>query len=462
MQHPLPVALLQSLQGVAGFNEAAFIEVHSQGRQITSIRFNPEKYAAFQTNNVATEPHLPIQETIPWCPNGRYLSERPSFTFDPLFHAGLYYVQEASSMFLWHVLQQTVGENRALKVLDLSAAPGGKSTLLASYFIDGLLVANDVIKSRANILAENITKWGSPNVMVTNNDPKDFARLPNFFDVVVIDAPCSGSGLFRKDNAAIEEWSEDSVQMCSQRQQRILADAYTCLKQNGVLIYSTCSYSTAEDEEILDWLMDTFNLLPVNCNPQKDWNIIESLSPKNNAYGYRFYPDKIKGEGFFIAAFIKKDGSDFYLPQTNLPTATKQEIAAFEPWVNDSSPLHFFNQKETILALPKRLQQDVAFLQKQLYIKQAGISLGTIKGKDVIPNHALALSNLVNENVGRIAFTKEQAIQYLQRKDIAIDAGSLSKGWQLASYCGIDLGWLKVLPNRINNYYPTEWRILKN
>ena len=196
----LPQSLLQSLAGVPGFDREAFEAVHASGEQVTSIRLNPEK----------TTDHRPqTTDLIPWCPYGRYLSSRPSFTFDPTFHAGAYYVQEASSMFLWHALKESAGTDTKKKVLDLCAAPGGKGTLLASYFTDGLVVANEVIKSRAAILVENITKWGSDQVVVTNNDPFHFQSLPGFFDVMVIDAPCSGSGLFRKDPDAINEWSED-------------------------------------------------------------------------------------------------------------------------------------------------------------------------------------------------------------------------------------------------------------
>ena len=181
--------------------------------------------------------------------------QRPSFTFDPLFHAGTYYVQEASSMFLEQALKQSVDLSQPLRVLDLCAAPGGKSTLLQSLLNkESLLVSNDVIKSRAAILEENIVKWGAANVVVTNNDPAHFARLENYFDAIVIDAPCSGSGLFRRDPEAINEWSENNVQLCSQRQQRIVADVWPALKQNGILIYSTCSYSAEEDEAILDWM----------------------------------------------------------------------------------------------------------------------------------------------------------------------------------------------------------------
>ena len=238
----LPVALLDSLKGVEGFDKDEFIAIHQSGNQVTSIRLNQFKQANSLEKYYSKE--------IPWCKNAFYLNERPSFTLDPVFHAGGYYVQEASSMFLWHILEQLIGnDTNGKKVLDLCAAPGGKSTLLASYFTDGLVVANEVIKSRSAILVENVIKWGLPNIIVTNNDPSHFNKLIGFFDVIVVDAPCSGSGLFRKDPSAIEEWSEDNVLHCSQRQERILADIIPSLKDNGILLYSTCSYSIDEDEK---------------------------------------------------------------------------------------------------------------------------------------------------------------------------------------------------------------------
>jgi 16S rRNA C967 or C1407 C5-methylase (RsmB/RsmF family) len=252
----LPSSLIHSLQSTKGFEETAFINIHQSGEQITSIRINPAKQS-ISTPLDGLQPHPSTTlraASVPWSSLGYYLHQRPSFTLDPLLHAGTYYVQEASSMFLEQAVKQTTDTSQPLMVLDLCAAPGGKSTLLQSVISNqSLLVSNEVIQSRVNILKENIIKWGSGNVIVTNNDPKDFSKLSGLFDVVVIDAPCSGSGLFRRDPEAINEWSEANVQLCSQRQQRIIADAWNCLKEEGVLIYSTCSYSTEEDEAILDW-----------------------------------------------------------------------------------------------------------------------------------------------------------------------------------------------------------------
>jgi 16S rRNA C967 or C1407 C5-methylase (RsmB/RsmF family)/NOL1/NOP2/fmu family ribosome biogenesis protein len=449
----LPSALLTSLQGIKGFNQAAFEAIHTSGEQVTSIRINPLKIVDGQWSKVDSKP-------ISWCPYGYYLPERPFFTFDPTFHAGAYYVQEASSMFLWQILTQAIGTNtNGLKVLDLCAAPGGKSTLLASYFKDGLVVSNDVIKSRANILVENITKWGYDNVVVTNNDPSHFKMLENYFDVIVIDAPCSGSGLFRRDNDAINEWSENNVALCSQRQQRILADVLPALKQGGLLIYSTCSYSKQEDEDIVDWLIEEQQLSTVNCQPSTNEGIIETQSDKHQGFGYRFYPYLTKGEGFFAAAFTKNNGGLFgnYKEQT-LAKPSKQEEQMVVDFIGQKSDYSFFKQAEAIRLLPTKWWLDLQILAKCLYIKKAGIEIGTIKGKDVIPHHELAVSILDLPQINTVELTEEEALQYLRRKDLTVQT---TKGWCAPTHCGLRLGWMKVLPNRINNYYPQEWRILK-
>jgi 16S rRNA C967 or C1407 C5-methylase (RsmB/RsmF family)/NOL1/NOP2/fmu family ribosome biogenesis protein len=449
----LPSALLTSLHGIKGFNETTFIDIHASGEQVTSIRLNPLKNNNCQLSTINRQP-------IDWCPYGYYLPKRPSFTLDPTFHAGAYYVQEASSMFLWHILKQTIGtKTQGLKVLDLCAAPGGKSTLLASYFTDGLVVSNDVIKSRATILVENITKWGYDNVVVTNNDPSHFKVLENYFDVIVIDAPCSGSGLFRKDNNAINEWSEGNVALCSQRQQRIAADVLPALKQGGLLIYSTCSYSKQEDEDILDWLIEEQDLSTVNCQPSTDFGIVETQSDKYKAFGYRFYPYLTKGEGFFVGVFTKKNGSLVGIYKQQLlvkPSKTETDLVVNFVGVRNTDSL--FKQHEDIRLLPTQWWQDLQILAKHLYIKKAGIAIGTVKGKDIIPHHELAVSIIPLPTIQNIALTETEALQYLRRKELVVNA---DKGWTAVTFCALRLGWIKVLPNRINNYYPQEWRILK-
>lgn len=449
----VPVKLIKSLTNIKGFNKEAFEQVHASGEQVTSVRFNPFKLSTeFQISN--------FKSKIPWSKNGVYLSERPSFTFDPLFHAGTYYVQEASSMFVEQAIKQTADLSKQINVLDLCAAPGGKSTLLQSLISnESLLVSNEVIKARASVLVENITKWGAANVVVSNNDPKDFARLENFFDVMVVDAPCSGSGLFRKDPEAINEWSENNVQLCSQRQQRILADVFPALKKDGILIYSTCSYSAEEDEGILDWMTSELNVESIQLKIEEEWNIDETVS-QNGAYGYRFWPHKVKGEGFFIAVVKKKEGEDGFNGKVKKSTAeklSKAEDEIIHQWTKADANVQLVKHKDDILALPPALHEQLAVLQSALYIQKAGINLGQFAKKDLIPSHEFALSLLPAPHIPFIEVNEADAIRYLRKEEIAIETAV--KGWALIQYKQHNLGWIKTLQNRANNYYPKEWRI---
>jgi 16S rRNA C967 or C1407 C5-methylase (RsmB/RsmF family)/NOL1/NOP2/fmu family ribosome biogenesis protein len=461
----LPPELIRSLRNIESFNEETFKAVHQSGGQITSIRLNPEKIFNIQYSIVNAQ-----LEKIPWSSNGFYLSERPSFTLDPLFHAGAYYVQEASSMFLEEALKQTVDLAKPLKVLDLCASPGGKSTLIQSVIsASSLLVSNEVIKARVNVLAENMTKWGGANVIVTNNDPSDFQRLPGYFDVIVVDAPCSGSGLFRKDPAAIDEWSENNVLHCAQRQQRILEDIMPALKDGGILIYSTCSYSEEEDEAIADWLIQQFAVSNLQLTVHDDWGIVETVSEKENAYGYRFYPDKVKGEGFFIAAFkkilsVNRTGYEFnspkpgQKPKKKTAIFTAKEIDILKSYLNHADEFFFIKQNEEVIAMPLHLENELPVIQSALYLKKAGVKMGTLIRNELIPGHELAVSNIINHSIPRQDIEKETALQFLRRE--ALEISCEKKGWLLLTYMQLPLGWIKVIASRINNYYPASWRIL--
>jgi 16S rRNA C967 or C1407 C5-methylase (RsmB/RsmF family)/NOL1/NOP2/fmu family ribosome biogenesis protein len=452
----LPFQLLESLNNVKGFEKEAFENIHTSGEQITSIRINPSKENTQLTN-------IPINQLtkIPWTDVGYYLPSRPSFTFDPLFHAGTYYVQEASSMFLEQALKQTVDLSKQIKVLDLCAAPGGKSTHIQSLISkDSLLVSNEVIRSRANVLKDNIIKWGCENVMVTNNDPKYFSKLENYFDVIVVDAPCSGSGLFRRDPEAINEWSENNVQLCSQRQQRILADVWPALKENGILIYSTCSYSKEEDEEIMDWMISQLSAVSCKLSADSLWGIT-SVQSDNGGYGYRFWPDQIKGEGFFLACFKKNDGEndDTFRYRKKPEAVTKREMEFVERWMNTEGK-EFIRYENTVYAWPEQLVKDFSFLLEQLRVIYSGTLSGELMRDKLVPDHALAMSNLITDKIHRTELNYDQSIQYLQRKDLKME--TKVKGWQLITYQQHPLGWINALLNRINNYYPKEMRILKD
>lgn len=447
-----PPHFLDGLNTEPGFDNTDFVNAHIHQPTPTSIRINPFKPADIKTDS-----------QIPWCNEGFYLNERPSFTFDPLFHAGAYYVQEASSMFIGHILNTIRPDKEdAIKVLDLCAAPGGKTTLLNSALNSSdLLVANEIIKTRVPILSDNLNRWGTTNTIVTNNDPRDFNSIHSFFDVVLVDAPCSGSGMFRKDPAAMNEWSEGNVNLCHQRQERILADIYPALKEDGYLIYSTCSYSHQENEDILDWLCNEFGLESIRIPIDMGWGIVETESPIKKAWGYRFYPGKVKGEGLFAACLRKKESSGGV---SNYKNNGQQKLPAKEmdlvkQYLNNADNFYFFKVNEDWLAINREHKESLNILHRHLYIKKSGVRIGKLAGNDLIPDHELALSLVINKDmVLTTELTKEQAIQYLRRDNI--DIMVTGKGWSLMTYEGLPLGWAKLLPNRINNYYPKEIRIM--
>jgi 16S rRNA C967 or C1407 C5-methylase (RsmB/RsmF family)/NOL1/NOP2/fmu family ribosome biogenesis protein len=472
----LPKELLSSLEGLPGFDAVTFEAVHDSGEQVTSIRINPAKVTAGAIDVLARSspgaiapltPDGAPATPVPWSSLGYYLETRPAFVFDPLFHAGAYYVQEASGMFLEQALRQTSDLTKPLRILDLCAAPGGKSTLLQSLITrDSLLVSNEVIRNRVHILGENIVKWGGLNVVVTANDPRDFARLENYFDVIVVDAPCSGSGLFRREPEAMAGWSPASVQLCSQRQQRILADCWPALRQDGVLIYSTCSYSKQEDEDILDWLTTALDATTIRLRTTPEWNVVETYSA-NGAAGYRFYPDRLKGEGFFIGC-VRKNGGGAWLTPRKTPQAeraNRKELDLLQPWLRSQESLGVFRHQQHLLALPEPLTTELGVLQSALHLKKAGITLGQPSAKEFIPAHDLAMSTLVSMQLQTLDLTRDEALRYLRKDELGASggttAGAANRGWTLVRYTNRNLGWIKVLPNRSNNYYPMEWRILK-
>jgi 16S rRNA C967 or C1407 C5-methylase (RsmB/RsmF family)/NOL1/NOP2/fmu family ribosome biogenesis protein len=424
--------------------------LHAFGESLTSpapvsIRTNPRK------------PYFIDGESVPWSSQGKYLTERPVFTLDPAFHAGAYYVQEASSMFLEQVFTQLKLTGKPLRILDVSAAPGGKSThILSLVHPESLLVANEVIKSRASILAENLIKWGYDNYMVTNNDPKDFGRLPGFFDVVVVDAPCSGEGLFRKDPEAINEWSPQHAEHCAKRQRRILNDVWSSLKTNGFLVYCTCTYNVAENEENIAWLNEHRKLESIHLELKQNWGVEEVNH--GSLVGYRFYPHKVKGEGFFIAVVRKTE--------TQQETLIKLKSTAGHPppkiaeklksWFANNVDLRM--RDNSIYLLRKEQVALMSFLQQHLNPITSGVSVATLKGDRLVPEHALALLVNVNRSVfPTVELSFHEALTYL-RRDSLILAG-YPKGFTLVTHNELPLGWVNILDNRLNNMYPKEWRI---
>ncbi|MDR2823861.1 MAG: RsmB/NOP family class I SAM-dependent RNA methyltransferase [Prevotellaceae bacterium] len=391
-------------------------------------------------------------EQVKWCKSGFYFSSRPQFTLDPMLHAGAYYVQEASSMFLEQIVNQCF--NDAKTVLDLCAAPGGKSTLLLNAMNkDSLLISNELMRNRANILNENITKWGNDNVIVTNNKPSDFKHLTAFFDVILADAPCSGEGMFRKDAQAIAEWSPQNVKMCAARQREICAKIWAALKPEGIFIYSTCTFNRAENEENTQWICENLGAEILKINISDFPEITETDS------GYRFYPHKTKGEGFFISILRKNKNEEniFKVKLRNLKVQNI-DIKRFEQIKLKKNDNIFFAEENCIKSCMFDFYPEFQFFEKNFKTLKSGLTLGEIKGKDFVPSHELAMSKLIDtEQINRIEVDAEIALKFLRKENVFW--GNRPLGYILLTYKNVPLGWIKNLGNRANNLYINEWRV---
>lgn len=418
---------------------------------VSSLRLHPHKTTL-----------VPDLDPVLWADRAYYLPQKPLYTSDPWLHAGAYYVQDASSMIVAHALKQVVDLGQPLRVLDLCGAPGGKTTLLAGELTpDSLLVTNDVIRSRANILMENTQKWGLPHVVVANADPVDYQSLPGFFDVMLVDAPCSGEGLFRKDPAAMDQWSSRHVQLCVERQRRILMDAWEALRPGGILIYATCTYNLAENEENLQWLADRKSTTSLSLTFPDTWGI--EASELNGIHGYRFYPHKVRGEGLFISLLQKGGQADrTALPKKSTANpftkAAKAVRGQLGEWLTE--PLEIYKYEEEYIALPAALAPAVSFLLKRLRVVNWGIPMAEIKQRDRVPLHPLTMSHLFRQEAFHtVALDHAAALQYLSRQPISVEAPT---GWLVPTFKGLPLGFAKKVQNRVNNYYPQHWRIRMN
>lgn len=439
----LPQAFIDRTQTILGSEFDSFCRALEAETPI-SIRLNKSK----SEQNI----HL---EKVPWAQGAYYLPVRPSFTLDPLFHAGLYYVQEAASMFLEQAVNQHI--NNTVRMLDLCAAPGGKSTHLASLLASGsLLVSNEYVRSRAYILAENLQKWGNNNSLVCNNTPAEIGELHSFFDAILVDAPCSGEGMFRKDAGAIDEWSVQNVQTCVARQREILESVWPSLKTDGILIYSTCTYNREENEEQVKWMRDELGaeFLPIQVEPS--WGITQTEA------GNRFYPHKTKGEGFFMAV-LRKTANERQMrikPEKQAVKFTPEQLA-LRKYILKEENYQLAELGEKLVMLPQVIAEPMKLLIKKLRVLHAGIPLGILKGKSFIPDAGLAFSTEINKDVCEIAdLDLITALKFLRTENITLTNKPL--GLVLLHYKSQALGWVKNLGNRCNSLYTDEWRIRMN
>ena len=451
----LPERFVERVLRDLGPDEGAALCRTLEGESPVSVRLNGAKGMP-----------APSGRRIGWSPAGYYLAGRPSFTFDPDFHAGRYYVQEASSQFVGHIVE-SCGGAAGRRVLDLCAAPGGKTTLYASLVgRGGLVVANEINRGRAAVLADNVRKWGTGNVAVTVNDPSQVARLQGWFDVVAVDAPCSGEGMFRKSEEARSEWSEAAVGMCAERQRSILREAWQALRPGGLLLYSTCTFNFTENEEVLRdfaaWAAD--DLAAAECVPvEKEWGVV--CGSEGVFQTFRFYPHRAEGEGFFAAAARKADSGGERVrmpkPQRNpVAWAENRAVQELSRWVVEPASMRFALAGDTYYGYWSAQAEAVRMLAGVLNVICSGVEMGQLFKGVLKPAHALALFPALDRSAVSVAeLSREEALSYLRRGEVP--AERFAEGMNLVTADGVALGFAKRIGRRCNNMYPNSLRILK-
>ncbi len=448
-----PTEFIQQIQATLGDQAPAFFEALQTNPPVSILANKGKSPTAF----------IKSARPVPWCPFGYYLNERPEFIFEPAFHAGAYYVMEASSMMIWQGLDTLFESNKNLRILDLCGAPGGKAMVAANFLGEnGFLVINEVNRSRYQVLKENVAKWGMPNIYTSNYDPSKI-ELEGVFDCVIVDAPCSGEGLFRKTPQAIDAWSQSNVTHCSMRQKRILNEAARMVRPGVYLLYSTCTYNDEENIINTKYITDNQNFTCTRLKLKYNTHEIEH----EDCYGYQCFPHLVEGEGFYLAA-LKKNVDD--QPTTRvknrkksgMPTkASRKAVEQWKPYLRQPEAFEIFMYDTgTYYAVPKNIREEYLQSLHALPHGSPALLLGQIKGTDIVPHHSLALSNFVNGDLPRIELSLEEAISYLRKDTITHTAGETT-GWHLASYEGFSLGWMKQTSRHLKNYFPTNLRVRK-
>jgi len=397
-----------------------------------------------------------LSDHVKWCDTGYYLEERPFFHLDPHWHAGAYYVQEASSMILDAVVQKLSLDDQPKIWLDMCAAPGGKTGILAKNLRPAdVLIANEVVSQRKSVLYENLIKGGYLNTFISGEKSSNFPE--EFADIILIDAPCAGEGMMRKEPEAINQWSERLVYSCSILQREIVRDAVKSLKPGGYLIYSTCSYSPDENIDNVDSFLRNHPLENLDFQFPDDWNITEIK--KGTATGYQLFPHKIRGEGLFIAVLQKKG-----VPKA-LPIFSKKQTRIFEKPEGlfekfIQQPNEYLNEiTHDGFAIINASAESVA-REVRINLPRAELiaNIGEQKGKDFIPSHFLAMSGIQSDNLVTIEMSMNESLDFLERKTPSFEIDH-PMGWSIAKYEGSNLGWMKNTQQGWKNYYPMNWRL---
>lgn len=446
----LPFDFIEQMRPLLGAELDLFLQALQTDRE-TSVRVNDK--LPFEQLGVLHQAGL---DEVPWCPDGYYVKQRPQFTLDPMLHAGCYYVQEASSMIIDEVLAQLVRPDSI--VLDMCAAPGGKSTNISQHLgTEGLLISNEVVRQRVFILSENIQKWGNGNTIVTHNQARAFGdQAENLFDCVLVDAPCSGEGMFRKDSNAIDEWSLRNVQLCAARQQEILRYVWPSLKPGGLLIYSTCTYNELENEQNALFVRDQLGADIVALDLDPAWNITESRKA-----GYHFYPHKTRGEGLYLCVLRKHDAPFTpFRPKLDKRRSPQpiDNLSELRSWLLHPERWTIRRNERFTEAYPRKHADLIEWFSAHFTCISTGFGMGEQRGKYTAPQHSLTMAKDFRQSVFPNApLTLEQAQAYLRNEAIVLPDQPL--GHLLVTWQGLPLGMVKNIGSHCNNLYPNEWRI---
>ena len=463
MNTPIPKDFLETSVSIFGRESEEFL-ASLDSEPSLGIHINAEK---MQKTGVVIPDNA---ERVEWTSNGFYLKSRPRFTFDPFLHAGAYYVEEPSSMFVEKALNYIQKDIRIDRALDLCAAPGGKSIMIRNSMKGGLLVSNEPLSKRAAVLTENLAKWGNPDIIVTSDFPEAFDGLTGFFDLIATDVPCSGEGMFRKDETARSEWSKANVENCVQRQRDILRTIWPTLRKGGYIIYSTCTFNRREDEENVLFIANELGAEIINLETDADWHICGDTTGRNLPV-YHFFPHKTRGEGFFLA--LLKKTSDTPPAENRKSKKKKPETVSadgFAEWINCKENFDFHKSKDGITALRKAFADDYAAISEKLNVICAGVRVCTEKPAkfsnsaqkpkpQFVPAPGLALSSCLNRKAfPDISLNYSDAIKFLRGESIPLTVYA-PRGWVTVSYRNLPLGFANNVGSRLNNSYPPAWRI---
>ncbi len=457
----LPERFIEMLRGLR-LGDAA--DAIAGGEPEVSVRVNPRK-APVSVENACGQ--------VPWCREGWYLSERPSFTLDPQWHQGRYYVQEGASMFHSHVVRSVIGSDPCpITVLDACAAPGGKTTAVLDALPEGsVVVANEYVPSRAAVLRENIIKWGYPAVIVTRGDTGQFARMGEVFDLIIGDVPCSGEGMMRKDSEAVEQWSPGLVRECAARQWEIVTNLWDALRPGGLLVYSTCTFNREENELTVRRILDELGGESVPVPVVSEWGItpaiLEDGTEDSGMHCYRFIPGRTRGEGLFVSV-IRKSGEPSRMravvPERRSKVKGKAKGAPAVPaeasgWLSDPGAYAVYSEGERVSAFPSVHMPLLQLVRRHVDVIHEGVCLGTVKGRDLVPSQSLVMSHAMRRDAfPRVEVDRAAALGYL-RGDSPVMPSGTPRGFVLLTYQGAPLGMVKNLGSRSNTLYPQPWRI---